>query len=165
MLLVSFISIKTEPSYAIEYMSLSARFQNAFRSIFEFVLAEFSRLTLFRLLISIFWFLCADLATEIKSDAKGLEWLLLGVFGFFAGILLSWMAISGMARFSPFPVCKRGKCRRFDDYDWIKGTFYGCVGWRMYYNRCKCGDFYLRRGSEFREVLQDGTQKDYVSPP
>lgn len=130
-------------------------------SLLSFILVELKYVTLFRLLVSAFWFSSGFLLvilTGVKWDPLG---FLVYACGVLAGVLVSWLFIYGRARTLPFPACRCGKCQVFDDYSWQEGTFYGCRGLGVYMYKCRCGDFYLRSGNSFMELLADGTAKPY----
>jgi hypothetical protein len=129
--------------------------------ISEFVWPRYSRISLQGVLLRAFWFLSAEHSFQLNETAHLYLRLVYGALGFVASVLVSWGPVYCMARFSPFPVCKRGRCRAFKDYDWLPGTLYGWIDWKTYYNKCNCGDFYIRSRGRFFEVLPDGTQKPY----
>lgn len=79
-------------------------------------------------------------------------------FVFLMGLALLQESWSGQGR---LPKCRNGCCRgpghfSFDsDYDWQK---FG----EEYYNVCKCGDRYKRRGRRFVLINADGTETSYL---
>ena len=130
-------------------------------SLLSFILVELKYVTLFRLMVSAFWFSSGFLLVIIT----GVNWDSLGFLvyacGVLAGVLASWLCIYGRARTLPFPACRCGRCLDFNDYAWQEGTFYGCRGLGVYMYKCRCGDFYLRNGKSFMEVMADGAAKPY----
>jgi hypothetical protein len=88
------------------------------------------------------------------------------VIGFFAGTLIAFFItwiflVSKYLLLTPFPVCRRGNCRSFRGYLWRKGTIYGREKGGVFKYNCKCGDFYLRDGARFMELLTDGKTRPY----
>jgi len=82
------------------------------------------------------------------------------------GVLCLFLAVlqifrGGIALFYPCPSCRRGPCRRYGDYVWRVGSFYGYERWRVWRFKCRCGDQYIFDGTHFREILSDGTTRPY----
>lgn len=129
-------------------------------SLLQFILTELKYLTVFRLIVSFFWFFCAFSLMD-WTGLSGVGALLVNLCGLFLGMLISWIVIYGRARMLPFPACRSGKCSHFDDYSWQEGSFYGCSSFNVYMYKCHCGDCYLRNGDQFMELHEDGTTKPY----
>lgn len=91
-------------------------------------------------------------------------YILWGVFGGILGFVVGsvgayiflWVCLVGrLYLFFPLPLCRRGVCCGYEQYDWPIGTVCGWGWWGIYYYRCNCGDKYIRKGKRFMIVLPD----------
>lgn len=87
----------------------------------------------------------------------------LAPFSFILCSFLAWSVVFSYNYFAkPFPPCCRGICTQRTDFGWDMPLIFGRNGWGVYYYRCKCGDYYVRRGRQFRELLTDGRERPYL---
>ena len=110
------------------------------------------------------------LVTITRGSAIAALLALVGTFcamaGLYATLSAHFLAVlqifrGGIALFYPCPSCRRGPCRRYGDYVWRVGSFYGYERWRVWRFKCRCGDQYIFDGTHFREILSDGTTRPY----
>jgi hypothetical protein len=121
------------------------------------------RLSLPKLLVTAFWILCAEaVAINLHRSMGTLGYIVGFAAGFGAAFVLTWGLVVGrILLLFPFPACRQGKCRGFQQFAWKRGTIRGWEGWGVYRYQCRCGDQYIRRGRRFRQILPDGKELPY----
>lgn len=119
-------------------------------------------MSLDKVFVTTVWFASGAALGELLKTRYGAAGFILGfIGGTIVAFLITWTVLaSRYLLFFPFPLCRRGNCRSFRDYNWPKGTIYGWQrnGFRY---RCRCGDQYFRDKNRFMEILPDGTMRPY----
>ena len=120
-------------------------------------------LTLPRLLVTASWICCGALGALLLKGPWGTIGAVVGfILGISGAFLLTWGFLLGRTLLLfPFPPCRQGRCARYKDFTWKRGTIYGRQSDGTYLYRCKCGDQYLREGRRFVAILSDGTRQPY----
>lgn len=117
----------------------------------------------FRLITAICCVAAGVAVADMLSSAFGIPGWAAVPLSITGVLLLVWAVVLGrILLFFPFPPCKRGTCQGIGAYTWAKGRIYGRERWRTYRYWCGCGDEYVRRGDEFRQVLSDGEERPYL---
>jgi len=124
-------------------------------------------LTLPRLIVTVLFMFVSFIMTVLMMDKWGYGYIG-GIIGFLLGLLVSYILFTVVVwlwrlLFLTLPSCKRGQCKSYKDYIWPKGTFFGRTRWGVYHCKCNCGDYYVRDGKRFMEVVSfpDGPLRPY----
>lgn len=120
------------------------------------------KLTLPRFLVTTSWIFCGVALGFLLGQSWGVAGFSIGlILGIAIAFLLTWLVLLGrLLVFFPFPPCAHGKCHRFRDFYWRKGTIYGWEG-GVYRYKCRCGDEYIRRGRMWMKVLANDSTQPY----